>query len=62
MKPKYPIFSQSWHIFNTNFKHVVLSRLDELMSLYYMIEKLEMSNFHHSLNRDQIPFVAPDMS
>jgi hypothetical protein len=28
-----------------NFKHVVLSNLDELLGLWYMVGKLQMSSF-----------------
>jgi hypothetical protein len=31
--------------FNSDFKHVALSRMDELLGLPYMVGKLEMSSF-----------------
>jgi hypothetical protein len=45
-----------------DFKHVVLSRLDELLSLQYMVGKLQMSNFQPNFNRSKLLLVAPDMS
>jgi hypothetical protein len=49
--------------FSSNFKPInILSYLDELLSLQYMVRKLEMSSFHHNLNRIKSPPVALDMS
>jgi hypothetical protein len=48
--------------FNLDFKHVVLSRLDELLCLPYMIENLKISSFQRNLNCNKIPLVAPNMS
>jgi len=48
--------------FNHDFKPVILSRLDELLGLPYMVEKLEMSSFQPNLNRNKILLVASDMS
>jgi hypothetical protein len=45
-----------------DFKHVVLSRLDELLDLQYMVGKLQMSNFQPNFNRSKLLLVAPDMS
>jgi hypothetical protein len=45
-----------------DFKHVVLSRLDELLGLQYMVGKLQMSNFQPNFNRSKLLLVAPDMS
>jgi hypothetical protein len=45
-----------------NFKHVVLSRLDELLGLWYIIEKFQMSNFYPNFNRSKISPVALDIS
>ena len=36
--------------FNPDFKHVVLSPTDELMSILYTDVKLEMSSFYLNLN------------
>jgi hypothetical protein len=48
--------------FSLDFKHVVLSCLDELPCLLYMVEILEMSSFQHNLNRRKTPLVPLDMS
>jgi hypothetical protein len=46
-----------------DFKHVVLSRLDELLGLLrYIVGKFQMSSFYPNFNRSQIPPVALDMS
>ena len=41
--------------FNHDFKHVVHSRMNELLNLPYMVGKLEMSNFQLNLNHIKIP-------
>jgi hypothetical protein len=45
-----------------DFKHVVLSRLDELLDLQYIVGKFQMSSFYPNFNRSKIPLVALDMS
>jgi hypothetical protein len=47
-------------IFIYDFKHLVLSRLDELLGVPYMVRKLEISSFQTNLNRRQIPPLAPN--
>jgi hypothetical protein len=47
--------------FSHDFKHVVLFLLDELLSLPFMVKKLEMSSFQPNLNRRNIPPITPDM-
>jgi hypothetical protein len=48
--------------FNSYFKHVVLSHLDELLGLPYMVGKLEMSSSQFNLSRKTILHVASNMS
>jgi len=48
--------------FSPNFKHIVLSHLDELLVLPYMVENLEMYNFQTNLNCSKILLVLLDMS
>jgi hypothetical protein len=48
--------------FSTNFKHIVLSHLDELLVLQYMVENLEMYSLQTNLNCSKISLVALDMS
>ena len=48
--------------FSPDFKHVVLSRLDELLGLRYIVGKFQMSSFYLNFNRSKIPHVALDMS
>jgi hypothetical protein len=45
-----------------DFKHIVLSHLDELLVLQYMIGKLHISSFQPNFNKSKILLVAPDMS
>jgi len=45
-----------------DFKHVVLFHLDELLSLWYMVEKLQMSSFQPNFNCSKISSLAPDIS
>jgi hypothetical protein len=47
---------------SSNFKHVVLSRLNELLGLQYIVGKIQMSSFYPNFNRSKIPLVALDMS
>jgi len=47
--------------FGHDFKHVVLSHVDELLALPYKVGKLEMSSFYPNLNRSKIPPIALDM-
>jgi hypothetical protein len=47
--------------FSNDFKHVVHSRLNELLNLPLMVEKLEMSNFQSNLNHIKIQHVTSDM-
>jgi len=55
----------NFHIFLTDlspdFKHVILSRLNELLNLQYMVRNLQMFSFHPNFNRGKIPPVAPDI-
>jgi hypothetical protein len=44
-----------------DFKHVVLSRLDVLLALQYMVGKLQMSSFQPNFNRSKFPPVAPNI-
>jgi len=48
--------------FSPDFKHVVLSCLDELLCVPYMIWKIDMSSFQNNFNRNKIFPVALDMS
>jgi len=59
MQPESPIFALL-QIFIYDFKHLVLSRLDELLGVPYMVRKLEISSFQTNLNRRQIPPLAPN--
>jgi hypothetical protein len=45
-----------------DFIHVILSHLDELLGLRYMVGKLQMSCFHPNFNHITISPVAPDIS
>ena len=45
-----------------DFKHVVLSYLDELLGLWYIVEKFQMSNFYPNFNRSKISPVTLDIS
>jgi len=45
-----------------DFKYVVLSRLDELLGLRYIVGKFQMSSFYLNFNRRKIPPVALNMS
>jgi len=45
-----------------DFKHVVLFRLDESLSLQYIVEKFQIPSFYPNFNRRKIPLVALDMS
>jgi len=45
-----------------DFKQVVLFRLNELLGLQYMVEKLHMSNFQPNFNCSKLLLVPPDMS
>jgi hypothetical protein len=45
-----------------NFKHVILSCLDELLCLRYMVGKFQMSSFQLNFNCSKIQLVAPDTS
>jgi hypothetical protein len=56
------MFAHSWQIFSFDFKHVIISRLDELLGLLYMVGKLEMSSFQNNLNRSKVPPIAPNIS
>jgi hypothetical protein len=47
--------------FKFDFKHVVFFFMDELMSLPYMDEKLEMSSFQPKFNCSKIPSISLDM-
>jgi len=62
MYPKSVIISTFFADFSPDFKHLILSRLDELLSLLYMVEKLEMFSFQPSSNHRTIPPVALDMT
>jgi len=43
--------------FSPNFKHVILSHLDELLNLTYMVGNHNMYGFHPNLNQRKIPLV-----
>ena len=45
-----------------DFKHVVLSRLDELLGLRYTVGKFQMFSFYPNFNRSKIPLITLDMS
>lgn len=47
--------------FNFNLKHVILSRMNDLLGLSYKIRKLEIFNFQHNLNGNKILFVSLKM-
>jgi hypothetical protein len=48
--------------FSLDFIYVILSHLDELLGLRYMVGKLQMSCFHPNFNHITISPVAPDIS
>jgi hypothetical protein len=48
--------------FSPDFKHIVLSRLDELSDLSYMVGKFEISSSQPNMNNSKISPVYPDMS
>jgi hypothetical protein len=48
-------------LLSPNFKHVVLSRLDELLGLQYIVRNFQISNFYLNFNRSKISPVALDM-
>jgi hypothetical protein len=45
----------------SNFNHIILSHLDELVGLPYIIRKVNMSSFHPNWNFIQNPPAALDM-
>ena len=45
-----------------DFKHVILSHLDELLGLQYVVGMFQMSSFYRNFNRSKIPPVTLDMS
>jgi len=47
---------------SSDFKHVVLSRLDELLGLRYTVGKFQMFSFYPNFNQSKIPPVALDVS
>jgi hypothetical protein len=47
---------------NPDFKHIILSCLDELLGLQYMVGNFQMYSFYPNFNRSKIPSVALDMS
>jgi len=55
-------FCTFFQTFISDFKHIVLSCLEELPVLPYVVGNYEMSSFQTTLNRRQIPLVTPDMS
>lgn len=48
--------------FNSDFKHVIVSFIDDLLSLLKINEKLEMFNFQHNYNYCNIPHIASNMA
>ena len=48
--------------FNLDLKHVVHFFLDELLSIPYMVGKLEMYSFQPNLNHNKIPPIASKIS
>jgi len=49
-------------LFSPDFKHVVLSRLDELLRLRYIVGKFQMFSSYPNFNRSKIQPIALDMS
>jgi hypothetical protein len=49
-------------LFSPDFKHVVLSRLDELLRLRYIVGKFQMFSSYPNFNRSKISPIALDMS
>jgi hypothetical protein len=47
--------------FSLYFKHVVLSHLDKLLGLSYMVGNIEISSFYPNLNHNTIPPIVADM-
>jgi len=62
----YVAWISNFHKFLANFspdlKHIILSLLDELLSLPCMVVKLDIYSFHPNLNQSKISHVVPDMS
>ena len=56
----------NFHIFLVNLsldlEHIVLSHLDVLLSLRYMVRKLQISSFEPNYNLSKIQPVALDLS
>jgi hypothetical protein len=48
--------------FSSDFKHVVLFHLDELLSLRYIVRKFQISSFYLNFNRSTILPIALDIS
>ena len=47
---------------NPGFKHVILSCLNELLGLRYIVQKFYMFSFYPNFNRSKILSVALDIS
>jgi hypothetical protein len=47
--------------FSFYFKHVILSHLDKLLGLSYMIGNIEISSFYPNLNHNTIPPIVANM-
>jgi len=45
-----------------DFKHIILSYLDEWLGLRYIFREFQMSSFYPNFNRNKIPPIALDMS
>jgi hypothetical protein len=48
--------------FSPDLEHVVLSRLDELLGLRYIVGQFYMSGFYPNFNRSKIPPISLNMS
>jgi len=48
--------------FSPNFKHVILSYLNELLDLQYIVGKFQKYSFYPNFNRSKIPPVTLNMS
>jgi len=48
--------------FSPNFKHVILSHLNELLDLQYIVGKFQKYSFYPNFNRSKIPPVTLNMS
>jgi hypothetical protein len=56
------VWISNFYIFLADFKHVVLSRLNELLGLWYIAGKFQISSFYLNFNRSKITPLTLDMS